>query len=385
MRKLFWVYILGFIFAFHAALPAYVNSSFLGSLVSENSIGLVYIIAYILTAFGFLVMPFILARFGNYRTTLFFTAANLIALLGLVFLKTAPWGLVFFVVNLVTVSLIYFLTDIFLEGFSRNENTGTVRGIYLTSMNLAWAVSPFISGLILSFSHDNYLQVYFASSLLLLPIFLILFLNLRSFQDSKYVTLPVLQTVKEIWKNKNIFRILSANFLLYFFYSWMTIYAPIYLHDNIGFSWGEIGIIFSIMLLPFVIFQSPLGFLADRKWGEKEILSVGFIIMAIATGGMSFVAGQNIWLWSAVLFLTRVGACMVEVMSDTYFFKKADSLDANIISFYRLSGTMAYILAPLVATLIFSFTTLDFKYLFLILGVFMLFGLKTSLPLRDTK
>jgi MFS family permease len=176
-----------------------------------------------------------------------------------------------------------------------------------------------------------------------------------------------------------------ANFLLFFFYSWMTIYTPLYLHKNMGFSWTEIGIIFSIMLLPFVFIQFPLGRLADKKWGEKEILSVGFIVIAIATGLISFINGHSMVLWAIILFITRLGAATIEIMCDTYFFKKVDSLDTNIISFFRMVGPIAYIFGPLLATILFTFFDFKIQYLFLILGLIMLFGLKFSLSIKDTK
>ncbi len=72
-------------------------------------------------------------------------------------------------------------------------------------------------------------------------------------------------------------------------------------------------------------------------------------------------------------------------MCDTYFFKKVDSLNANVISFYRMSSPLAYIFAPLLAVIMLSLFSFDIKYLFLILGLIMILGLKFSLALRDTK
>lgn len=342
-----------------------------------------YIIASLFTMSCFLIMPFILKRFGNYQTALSIVSLNLIALLGLAFSRNPACLLILFVINLVTIPLIYFSTDIFLEGFSDNKKTGVIRGIYLTSVNLAWALSPLISALVLT--NGDYWKIYLASFILLVPVALILVMNLRKFKDSNYEATHVLRTIKVIANNKNLANIFMANFLLSFFYSWMVIYTPIYLHKNIGFSWEQIGLIFFVMLLPFVLFQFPLGRLADRKWGEKEILSLGFIVLAISTGIISFLNSGSMILWAIILFITRIGASTVEIMCDTYFFKKVDSLDANVISFFRMTGPLAYVLGPLLATIILSIVSFDIKYLFLILGLIMFLGLKFSLSLRDTK
>jgi len=382
-QGLFSVYLLGFFFAFHTALPTYINSSFLDIFMPEKLVGVIYILASILTIFGFLVMPFLLKKFGNYKIAFLLISLNLIALLGLAILQIPSLLLIFFLINLISIPLVYFSTDIFLEGFSSNLKTGRIRGIYLTSVNLAWALSPFISGLILA--NNEYWKIYLASFIFLVPVFLILLLNLRSFKDSEYHATHILETVRTVWRNNDLRNIFISNFLLFFFYSWMTIYTPLYLQKNIGFSWGEIGIIFSIMLLPFVLLQFPLGRLADKRYGEKEILSLGFVIMAIATGVISLVSGGNMFVWAVILFITRIGACTVEIMCDTYFFKKVDCLNANVISLYRMSGPFAYILGPLVATLLFNFFSFDIKYLFLVLGLIMIFGLRFSLSIKDTK
>ena len=174
-------------------------------------------------------------------------------------------------------------------------------------------------------------------------------------------------------------------FILQIFYAWMTIYTPIYLHGNLGLDWGAIGIIFGIMLLPFIFVQFPAGELADSQFGEKEMLSIGFIITALATITMFFVTGKSILVWGLILFGTRVGAALVEVMCDVYFFKKVDNQNANLISFYRMGRPLAYIIGSLIATLMLSIPYFGLKNLFLVLGFMMFLGLRYSLALKDTK
>ena len=118
---------------------------------------------------------------------------------------------------------------------------------------------------------------------------------------------------------------------------------------------------------------------------EKEILTLGFLIMAFSTGLITFINDKNLVLWAVILFVTRVGACAVEIMCDTYFFKKVDGRDTNLISFYRMSSPVAYITGPAIATLIISFHLVQLKYLFLILGILMISGLRFALRLKDTK
>ena len=107
---------------------------------------------------------------------------------------------------------------------------------------------------------------------------------------------------------------------------------PIYLNQYVGFTWDKIGIIFTIVLLPYMLFEFPLGKLADRWLGEKEFLIIGFVIMAGATGALTFITSTSIVVWTIALFMTRVGGSFTEIMSETYFFKQIDDGDVNIIS-----------------------------------------------------
>jgi MFS family permease len=162
----------------------------------------------------------------------------------------------------------------------------------------------------------------------------------------------------------------------------MTIYTPIYLHNTIGFGWGEISIIFTIMLIPFIIFEFPLGKLADKKWGEKEMLIIGFIIMGISTASLVLFDEKNLIVWAIMLFITRIGASISEIMIETYFFKKVDDKDPEIVSMFRTTRPLSFLIAPIITIVGLSYTT-D-PYLFTILGAICLLTLYPVFTLKDT-
>jgi MFS family permease len=186
-----------------------------------------------------------------------------------------------------------------------------------------------------------------------------------------------------VWANRDMKKIVMSMFLLQFFYAWMIIYMPIYLNQTVGFDWTTIGFMFAIMLVPFVILEAPLGRLADSRYGEKEMLSIGFIIMAIAVAAVAFFTDHNVIVWTAILFVSRVGAAITEVMTETYFFKKVDASNTHLISFARMTRPLAYVIGPVIATIL--LTIFDIKGLFIFLAFLMLYGLRYSLSLVDTK
>lgn len=377
----FVIYILGFLFALHATLPIYINSSFLSSLSTEKFVGIIYSIGSIATILSFLAVPSILRKFGDYRAFVVFVILEFISIMALAFLKSPSLLIFFFITSFVAIAIIGFIIDLFLENVSSDSKTGKVRGIFLTSVNMAWIISPLIVSFILTDS--DYSKIYMAAAALLLPVLFIVKRNLKNFKDENYDKTPFLKTIKEIWGDKDIRNIFMISFLMQFFFAWMVIYTPLYLHNQIGFDWKQIGVLFSVMLLPYVLTELPLGKIADERLGEKEIMSVGFIIMAISTGIISFIWNGNFFLWMAILFITRIGASMVEIMSETYFFKKTNASQMQVVSMFRTTKPLAYIIAPIIATILFSFTEL--KFIFIILGFLMFYGLRFSLALKDTK
>lgn len=376
------IYFMGFFFAFSVAIPTYITSTFLNNFAPEKLVGIIYTISAILTIFVFIKITRLLTEIGNYGTTLLFFLLDIAILLIMAFSTNPLFVIPAFVLHLILINILIFNLDIFLENLSKDKDTGGIRGTYLSSMNVAWLISPLVAGFILT-DHD-YWKVFLLASILLLPTIFLLAKNFRDFKDPKYEKADFFKTLHLLKERKNVYRILINNLILKFFYSWMVIYTPIYLHEHIGFDWKIIGIMFAFMLLPFVLFEIPLGKLADKKIGEKEILNLGFIIMAITTASLSFITSTNPITWALLLFATRVGASMVEVSTETYFFKKITSRDANILSLFRMTNSFAYIFSPILASFLLFF--ISFNYLFVVMGgIILILGLYYGLKIKDTK
>lgn len=149
-----------------------------------------------------------------------------------------------------------------------------------------------------------------------------------------------------------------------------------------GFDWNQIGLIFTIMLIPFVLVQIPLGKLADRFFGEKEIMAIGYIIMGISTIALSYI-NNNVMMWAIMLFITRIGAASAEIMIETYFFKKIKAKDSEILGVFRVTRPISYFIAPLITVVGLSFSSSS--YLFIMLGVICLITLVPISLIEDTK
>lgn len=375
------VYAIGFLFSIAMALVSYINSSFLETYIDEFYVSLAYIVSALLTVGLLLKLPSLLNKIGNYKASLGFMISTILAFGLLSFGKNTILVVVAFGIYFISVNFFLACLDVFIEDFSSRKATGRIRGAYLLSINLAWVVAQMLSGSVIAKSSWN--GIYLLATFFTLLATIITFIFLKNFEDPKYRKISPIGTLKTFWLNKDLTRIYIANLILKFFFAWMVIYTPIYLNSYIGFEWQEIGIIFSIMLLPFVILDYPLGKISD-KIGEKNVLIFGFMISGIFTFIIPFITENKIWIWALILFMTRVGAACIEVMSESYFFKNVSEKDDDEISFFRNTTAISFILGPLLAIIVLALVP-SFRFMFPILSAVLCFGILVSLRLKDVR
>lgn len=349
--------------------------------MGENHVAIIYAIASIVTIFGLMEMPKFTSRYGNRNCSIFSVIVSFISLLILSFSNTGILIIPAFILYFASSNILIANLDIFLEESSNNSNVGKVRGFYLTIVGLAWVIAQMVSGSIISKS--SFGGIYLFSGGLMILSLLVLFLFFGNFKDSVYKKISILKTIKFFKKDKNLLKIYLINLILKFFFAWMVIYTPIYLNEYLHFTWDKLGIIFTIMLLPFVILDFPLGKLSD-KIGEKKMLILGFTIATLFTTFFGIIKTNDLIIVALILFGTRIGAATIEVMSEVYFFKEIGPENGDEISFFRNTFPIAYLLATLLAIPTIVFIP-SFEFIFYILAAIMLFGLFLSLRIKDLK
>jgi len=374
------IYLAGFLFSLSIALTAYISSSFLANFVDEKSVGIIFSLGALASILALLLTPKIFRKTGGYKFLLLIALLDALSLLLLSIVQNAWSAALVFILYLSLNTLLIFSLDELLKIFSRDSLTGKIRGAYLALSSLAWIVAQLASGTILG--GFSFRMIYLTSFAIMMLFLLTSYLSLKNMPEPKYDKTRALRYIREFFKNKNLFRAYGISFLLQFFFCWMVIYTPIYLSTHLGFSWKEIGIIFSIMLLPFFIIPFHLGKYGD-KVGERKILMFGFAIISFATLSLFFIHQQEIWIWAVLLLTTRIGAASVEVMSDAYFFKHIKPENEEYVGVYRSASPVAYVIGPLVAFLVLIFVP-AFNFIYLILAALMLFGTYLASTIRKS-
>jgi MFS family permease len=380
-QSLFILYIASFLLSLATALPAYIQSSLIGVRAGLGSVSVFFLAAYVLTLAAIIYFPRIIRRLGCYPSFKLVGTIFLLSLIGLSISYNYWLLLGFFILNVVSGTVAFASLDILINRFSNKEVIGETRTIYFSAINLAWILSPMIASFLIEKS--GYGLVYLSSVLVVIPFLILVTANKKLLRDTeKYNEEPISQSLKKMFEDKNRRGIYALSFLLNLFYSSAVIFLPIYL-QKLGFSWVDMGWMFSIMLVPFIIFEIPAGIVADRYWGEKEMLSAGFFILTLSLLIFFSLKSLNPFVWAAVLFLSRVGASLVEAMCQSYFFKHVSKNDINLINLFRSPVSLGYLFGSALSVITILFLPINFLFLFL--AILMLSAFPILMTIKDTK
>jgi MFS family permease len=379
------IYLASLLLIFHTLVVAYINSSFLEQFIPTKGIGTIYIVSSALTILIFLFISRVLHRVGNFKLTLTLLILNGLAVMGMSVAHTLEFAVPLLVVHLISISLIIFNLDVFMEEHIGNNEgvTGTRRGLLYALMGIVSALAPFICSELVAFAGGNFSYVYITSAVSLLPIIVLLLWFFKDFKDPPYNDIKALEAIRTFWVRKEIRAVFITHFALQIFFMCMVVFVPLYLTQHVGLSWAEFGIVMFFGQLAYVIFEYPIGFIADRFIGEKEMMGLGLMILAISTAWISFVTVPSVLLWGIIMFVTRIGASFVEVTTEVHFFKKTNSSDAQIISFFRITRPLAYVAGAIIASL--SLLYLPFNLLFIVIAFLMIPAMFVTLDIEDSK
>ncbi len=377
------VYAQSFTISAAAALTAYFSAPLLLARgIPVESIGLVYTAAAFATIGLLVAAPRLFTKFGNYRSFLSVLATACAATVSFAVSEHALGTVISFIVMTVSIAGIGILLDIFLKGsMTGTGGEGATRAKFISASNIAWVVFPFIAGM-LSVASTPEAPFLVASGIFALALGLALW-SLSGVRRHTYRDLNISETLATIMKKPDLRGVFIAQFLLRIFYASMVIYMPVYLTQVAKLSLVELGIITSIGMAAFLLFEFPVGFLGDTRYGEKEFMLAGFVIIATSVALIPLVPAGYIALWGVVFFMTRVGAALVEITTESYFFKKTGADDADRVGAFRALGPISYIIGPLVGSAIVSVAPLS--YVFIALAGIMTLGVPATLLITDTR
>lgn len=382
-KSLLVLYVAGFILAIATAITSYINSSFIETFVGLQYTGFFFIAANITTFLAMLAFPSMIKRLGNFTTTRIVLIAAIVSALGLISGVSAWFLLPFFITMWASFNLLWINLDIFVESFTSNANTGKTRAVFFTFINIGIIFAPLLSTrLVINGNYYNYIYLLSASVLLFFYFLMNKFRN-RVSKNIFFKQKSIKQTIKDFWNNKSLKGIYGISFFLNLFFSVVIVYIPIYLHHQIGFSWSILGLMFSFMLLPFILIEIPAGIIADKYLGEKEMLFVGSIILTLCLFLFGTVGLKSPFFWGFLLFISRIGAALIESMRESRFFKIVDAGDVSYINFLRTSYPLGYLIGTTLGVILLQWYSIP--YLFIFISFIFLFSFYFISIIKDSK
>ncbi|MDE2078830.1 MAG: MFS transporter [Patescibacteria group bacterium] len=367
---------------YHYYLIAFVTSTFLAGFLSTITLG--WVIAGISTAItlSLAVMPKIFDRAGTRRILVLLGLLEISIVIALTLVASAAPAAVLLALQGMCSYNIFLGLDLLLQAHTTDEHkTGHFRGLFLALTNTSVLAATFTISVVL---HDhNFAEVFLMAAAAAVP-FTLLAASLPSISHVAGMhTSFKMHTFREIWNRPSLLTTMCAHFLLLVFFAWMMFYLPLYFYTAIGLSATWTFLLMTLSLLPYMLIEYPIGVIADNYIGEKEMALGGYVIMILGTAFIAYVNGTALLPWIAVVLFGNVGGAMVEVTTETHFFKHVAVTDSNIISVFRMLRPLAAILAPALASLALFFVS--FQNLFLVFGVILCCGIPFVLAMHDTK
>jgi predicted MFS family arabinose efflux permease len=371
------------LYALHFAIPLYATSTFLEQYIPTAYIGTLYSVSALMTLVLVIYMGKIVKKYHSYKTSMYILSLGILSTVGLAFSQNPYLISSLFFINMVCSFLFLTIINFFIEEFEDPTATGETRGIFLTLINSGILLSALFAGQILSLYSYNVLWLVSASCLV--PIFFLIKHNYAHIKDAKIKNPNMLPAIKQIIKDKDIFAIFVSIMTLECFFVTMAIYAPSVLKNNLDIGIETyLSVILPFALIPFVVFPYQLGVIADKKYGEKEMLLIGLFILIIINIVFPNINDVKIFTVAAFLFLARIGAAMIESMCTIYFYKKVKAENISMISLFSSTRVLSYLVMPLISSIVLSLG-LSISYIFYVLTILFAYSIYKVKDLVDTK
>lgn len=351
------IYAINFLTAFGLGAISPFLAIYFKSMMPVQYVGLVFAASYVISIVANIFGGMIIEHLQEKKTLAWslFGAALTLSLLG--FVTHSATVVVLFSIYTFLLTIVWFNIDLYVKHFSDTMNLSGNEGKIGVIGNLAWMIAPFFAG---ALAERYQLSAVFAVSAAFTLVALILFLEVdpheREFKSPKHDRF--LKAAREYFHDSQLARAYVVAFGLAFLYSSWT-FVPLLL-EKYGSSITGVGLIYGLCALPWVLFEYPVGKLADAKYGERRFIISGFIVAAAATVLLSF--ADSIVGIVAVLFVAITGSSLIERTHVAYFFRRIDEDDVEKISVWRTATGLGYVFGPLLSVPLFAAGSIELYY-----------------------
>lgn len=188
--------------------------------------------------------------------------------------------------------------------------------------------------------------------------------------------------VKEKLWNANYFRVMTANFTLFFAFYLLTPLLPLYLSEQFHSTKDVIGIVLSGYTVMALLSRPFSGYLVD-SFNRKRVLMWCFFLFFIFFAG--YLAASTLLLFTIVRTLHGIPFGSVTVANSTMAIDVLPSSRRNEgIGYYGLSNNLAMAIAPSIGLILYH-ETHNFQLLFWLALIIAGLGLCVDATIKERK
>ncbi len=248
-------------------------------------------------------------------------------------------------------------------------------GLLVTGMQLGFAVGPIIGGLLLSgnFSGGVCLISLLYAVTSVVSMLLVWFGVPETVKEKKGLVCGIKSVVtkdKIFMKGLLEYRALKSAGLLIFLLTLAfivtdgVIWAIEPLYNDLGIGSETVGVILSMFVIPFVLFQIPAGILADRV-GKTKVLIAGLLL----AGSFFILFGltRDVYLMMFSAFAATTGLALAIPAADGLLTDASTGKDKGcVVGVWDTAEDLGYLIGPILGGLIaeaYSDITLPFIFL----------------------
>ena len=365
------LYISYFFFSWGIGFTVYSNSRVIESINGRESVGIIYAIAAGMSlVFSTWITPSAIKILGNRRVAGLAIMLELLAIVGIRYFENPMLFAVSFMLFLIAQILISFSYDIFFEHNTLKDNSGRARGLVVSLQHIGRMLGPaFAAAISISYGVRIPYQISF---ILILITGFFLFFATKNFKDKSYVPNSFITSVKAILKRPELRKPIMSILLLQTFYGLMVTFVPIFLAENRNMSAESLGMLFTIMLSPFVVLSYPIGKSLDNGASGRLAARYGLIIMILSTVLFPILDTSLVLVWAIVLIASRLGAAILETAGEGIFFKNIKEEETELLGIMRDMQPVGYFIAAFVGVIALLIGPID--YIFYIVAIILTVG-----------
>ncbi|MBI2638157.1 MFS transporter [Candidatus Peregrinibacteria bacterium] len=324
---------------------------------SDAAVGAIFFAGYLAAFFSNLYASHIIEHLKKRKSLILALVLLTILFASFTIVNHTAVVLILFALYQFILSLFILDISLYIKHYSNFKTLAETEGKLGSFSNIGWLIGP-LFGSLLADKFGFEMVFFFSAAVSLIALITFFFIRL----DQEEIHFPHTQSfaknIHRFFRDANLRKTYINNAGLGFIYS-IWDFLPL-LMLSFGATIPIIGMTKTLMGVPQSIFEFPIGRMADKETGERKIFIVGYFLAAVFTILLGFTT--NLHWFITFFFVAAVGTSFLEMTRDAYFFRQMPEREVELISVYRTSDTLPYLIGQGFAILTLIFLPLQWWF-----------------------